>query len=405
MELLQPAAAPTLKGHTVDMAIQSPPSEQAQSRELTLEFTGSGSEYFRIWIVNLLLTVCTLGTYFPWAKVRKLRYFYGNTMVGGEPLGFHGDPKKMFKGYALVALLFACYSGAGKFSPGAGLVALLVIAGLWPALLKSSMQFRLTNTSWRGLRFHFSGSLEDAYKAVLPMWLPAAFIVGLTALQGPGWATDTWAGRTWFILLSLGTVALWPCLLWKLKKYQHTHYALGTQQTSFTAGVSGFYKLAAKLFASYVVVCALVPLMLYMGGAAAGQEVNSAGDKASKLNAMLAFGLLPMLMTLFVAVYAYALARAQDLVWNHTASRHIRFHSHLRFRDLLWLTIKNWFFMLITLGLYWPFAAVATRRLRLQAISIRMNMPEDQLAADKPEDGAGAAGDAATEVFGFDIGL
>jgi len=37
-------------------------------------FTASGSEYFRIWIVNLLLVV-TLGLCLPWAKVRKLQYF------------------------------------------------------------------------------------------------------------------------------------------------------------------------------------------------------------------------------------------------------------------------------------------------------------------------------------------
>ena len=84
------------------------PMERDLPENLSLVFTGSGSEYFRIWIVNLLLMFITLGIYFPWAKVRKLRYFYGNTLVGGEPLGFHGDPKKMFKGYALVAVLFGC---------------------------------------------------------------------------------------------------------------------------------------------------------------------------------------------------------------------------------------------------------------------------------------------------------
>jgi uncharacterized membrane protein YjgN (DUF898 family) len=35
-------------------------------------------EYFGIWIVNLLLSLVTLGIYTAWAKVRRLRYFYGN---------------------------------------------------------------------------------------------------------------------------------------------------------------------------------------------------------------------------------------------------------------------------------------------------------------------------------------
>jgi hypothetical protein len=52
-----------------------------QAHHVPIEFTGSGSEYFRIWIVNLLLTLVTFGIYYPWAKVRRLRYFYGNTLV------------------------------------------------------------------------------------------------------------------------------------------------------------------------------------------------------------------------------------------------------------------------------------------------------------------------------------
>ena len=44
-------------------------------------FTGNASEYFGIWIVNLLLSIVTFGIYTAWAKVRRLRYFYGNTLA------------------------------------------------------------------------------------------------------------------------------------------------------------------------------------------------------------------------------------------------------------------------------------------------------------------------------------
>ena len=61
-------------------------------QQLPIRFVGSGSEYFRIWIVNLLLTIVTFGLYYPWAKVRKLRYFLGNTHVDGHAMDFHGQP-------------------------------------------------------------------------------------------------------------------------------------------------------------------------------------------------------------------------------------------------------------------------------------------------------------------------
>ena len=41
-------------------------------------------------------------------------------------------------------------------------VAGIALAALWPALWQSSLRFRLANTSWRGLRFRFTGDLADA---------------------------------------------------------------------------------------------------------------------------------------------------------------------------------------------------------------------------------------------------
>ncbi len=48
------------------MSETSPPTRTTTP----LEFHGSGGEYFRIWIVNLCLTIVTFGIYTAWAKVR-----------------------------------------------------------------------------------------------------------------------------------------------------------------------------------------------------------------------------------------------------------------------------------------------------------------------------------------------
>ncbi|HEY1043658.1 MAG TPA: DUF898 family protein, partial [Telluria sp.] len=52
--------------------------------ETRLEFTGSGSEYFRIWIVNILLSIVTLGIYSAWAKVKANKYLYSCTRLNGS---------------------------------------------------------------------------------------------------------------------------------------------------------------------------------------------------------------------------------------------------------------------------------------------------------------------------------
>ena len=65
-------------------------------------FTGSTKEYFKIWIVNALLTIVTLGIYSAWAKVRNKRYLYNNTWVNGASFEYHGKPTKILQAYFIV---------------------------------------------------------------------------------------------------------------------------------------------------------------------------------------------------------------------------------------------------------------------------------------------------------------
>ncbi len=383
-----------------DTQVQLPPT----TNQIGIAFTGSGSEYFRIWIVNLLLMLVTLGIYFPWAKARRLRYFMGNTVVDGQPLGFHGDPKKMFKGYALVSILFVLYSLAGEFSSIAGVIALLLVAGLWPALFKSSLQFRLANTSWRGLRFRFHGDLQGAYRAVLPLFLPGIVLVGGLAFVSDASAPPEWYGILALVVI-IATLGVAPWLLWNLKQYQHNHYSLGHLQTTFKATVGSFYTLSLKVLGIGLLALALpsaVVMGLFFGFDGMGSMRHAGGVW------MVLAMVLPTLLgalALLICIKPYAVARLQNLVWTKTGNAELRFVSTLRVRSLLWLTIKNWFFILLTLGLYWPFAAVAMARLRLEAVGIKSRVqPELLVSQIQPQEGD-AAGDAAGDFFGLDVGL
>ena len=378
-----------------------PSQTQAGSFTLPIQFTGSGSEYFRIWIVNLLLIIVTLGIYFPWAKVRRLRYFHGNTLVDGHAMDFHGSPIKMLKGYLLVGLLFGLYSVAGQFSPVAGLIALLIVAAIWPALLKSSMQFRLANTSWRGMRFAFKGSLGDAYRAILPIFAVGVFFVA--ANIGMAESEPAVEPPMWWVAMILGltliSVAVSPWLFWNFKRYQHDHYALASLQTTFTATRGSFYKLGFK-----VIGISLLPLLLLGMLAAILIPATQGRGGPAGLAIFGALGLLAMLLV-FVAAMPYITSRLQNLVWNGTSNRNLRFLSDLRFLPLLGLTLKNWVLIIITLGLYWPFAAIATARMRLQAVQAQTREDPQDLVNRAPSHEGDAAGEAGGDLFGFDIGL
>lgn len=96
-----------------------------------VKFEGNGTEYFKIWIVNILLTILTIGLYYPWAKVRNKRYFYANTTLEGRSFEYHATGRQLLVGYLIAMTLLIVYIGTQKVSPIGSLIVLLVFfAGL-----------------------------------------------------------------------------------------------------------------------------------------------------------------------------------------------------------------------------------------------------------------------------------
>jgi uncharacterized membrane protein YjgN (DUF898 family) len=119
---------------------------------------------------------------------------------------------------------------------------------------------------------------------------------------------------------------------------------------------------------------------------------------------------LPFLLALAYLVFPlvlvpYTTSRLQNLLWSNTRSRRIRFDSQLRFGPLVRLTAKNWLFIALTLGLYWPFAKVHTARMRLEAMQVSVQGDVNAWLAKAQGGDKGILGDAAGDFFGIDMGL
>ena len=91
------------------------------SQAISFQFLGSGREYFKIWIVNMFLTILTLGVYSAWAKVRKNKYFYGNTRLGDASFDYLADPMAILRGRLIAFGLFSVYSVITNLVPVATL--------------------------------------------------------------------------------------------------------------------------------------------------------------------------------------------------------------------------------------------------------------------------------------------
>ena len=385
-----------------------------EAQVLPIRFTGSGSEYFRIWVVNLLLTLVTLTLYLPFARARRMAYFQNNTFVGDDPLGFHADPWRMFRGYLVVLALGLAYWGVTQFLPEFDWIALLLFMALWPLLWRASLQFRLRNTSWRGVRLSFLGDAKGAYVVMLPFFLPFLVLALLVPAESQDVELDLEQAKLVGIFVGLGFLAFAALMpwLWKgLKGYQHGGYAFTQERTDFTATTGQFYKLGLKLAGLVLLMTVGLGVVAATGAAVfAGLGLDAvlemfAGKPTGMIVVVIGVMVVLSYVTIPLVVGAYLGSRMQNLLWSNTQSQRLRLHSDLRMGPLMGVTFVNWLLIAMTLGLYWPFAKVRLARIKLEAMSVEVDgQVNDWIAQTSPDDG-GALGDAAGDFFGMDVGL
>jgi len=108
---------------------------------LGFEFRGDGMEYFKIWIVNILLTILTLGIYSAWATVRNNRYFYSNLYLDDNNFRYLAEPIQILKGRLIAIAALVVFTVTLQIAPmvGLGLMLLLLIA--IPYFVNQSLAF------------------------------------------------------------------------------------------------------------------------------------------------------------------------------------------------------------------------------------------------------------------------
>lgn len=145
-----------------------------------IEFDGQGLDLFGILILNWLLTLVTLGLYYPWARVNLLRFYYSNTGLNNTGFVFEGNGVELFKGFVRVFALFVglyalfMYGNITQNTEltliGFTLLAISFVAAI-PFALHGAMKYRLGRTSWRGIYFGYRGDrnvlLNKTYSGLL----------------------------------------------------------------------------------------------------------------------------------------------------------------------------------------------------------------------------------------------
>ena len=356
-------------------------------RELSFEFTGNGGEFFRIWIVNVLLTIVTLGVYSAWAKVRTMRYFYGNTHLDGSSFEYLADPVRILKGRAIAFALLAVYVASGWISVPLSIASGLLLAVATPWIIARALSFRNHNSAWRGVRFGFDGTVGGAFVSFL-LWpmLPGVVIVAVFLFG----SLALFSGTSRFplgLILSLLLIVLVVVLAVPPRMFRsQTYYVVNNSRYGKT-----YFENTAELRNFFSFYFAMVAI------SAVGGAVVSLVGKFPALELACTF-------LLYFALFVYYKVTMTNLKFGHSlvGSHAILANYELRSYGLLALT--NILGIILTLGLFYPFARVRTARYAADHIGVMVNGSLDGFIADQ-RGAASAVGGEIGELFAIDIGF
>jgi len=354
---------------------QGPCSQHPQ--KIRTAFIGAGAEYFRIWIVNLFLTVITLGIYGAWAKVRNRKYLYANTLIAAQRFDYLANPLAILKGNLIIAAGVITYLLTQAYSPVYTSAVVLLFYLVLPFLVYKSLRFLANNSSFRNIRFHFNGTLSQCYKIyiLIPLLIP----------------------------LTLGLI--FPYWAYRRKKYFFENMAFGTTAATFSGRTGFFYKTYAKALLLAiavmlaVVVTAAIMISLVHSPVGADRQVTPGNGLIASMIMM--YALMILAGTL---IQQYLHARITNYCWNESRLGQVSFQSTLRARDLFWIQFTNILAMIFSLGLLIPWAKIRKSRYVFDNMAVCASRGFDEFTADtEPE--ISALGDSATDFFDLEIGL
>lgn len=328
-------------------------------------FSGTTSEYFRIWIVSLCLTIVTLGIYSPWAKVRKRRYLYRSTQLAGAGFDYHADPMVILRGRLIAFAVLGLYVFGAALVPGVEVSVVLIVMIVAPWLVVRARMFNARYTSYRNLRFRFDPVYGEAYKVIVGFGFLSAITLGLA----------------------------YPYARYRRSKLLIDHAHFGSLQFQ----LSDVYRALLSTYAKASVL--MVAAMVAVGISVAMLPRTPAGDVNP---ASAVFAIAPV--AFIVLVYSYLGPAIAKLTVGHVAVGPHRIVCDWNIPRIMFIYFTNFAAVALTLGLAIPWATIRLQRYQYENLALEVQGDLDAIVATQADE-VSAMGEEIGEVFDIDLGL
>lgn len=352
-----------------------------------VEFKGNAGEYFGIWIVNVLLSIVTLGIYGAWAKVRDKKYMYGNTFIDGHSFDYHATGKQIFIGRVIVGVVLLGLSILNAVNPVIYLLAVFLLFCFVPFIIIRALRFNARVSSYRNVRFDFVGEIGEAFMA--------------------------------FFLIPLGNVfTLYLCSPFVTRashRFTTNNARYGDRPMRFDADIGKYYTPFMMAFA--ITIGGFVLLSVIAGGALSGlggalteigEATKTGGDPDPTQLGPLMTLILGFYLAMFLVVVPASLfyrAWVRNVHLNNTVlDEQHHLESTVHPGRYIWIVVSNALVSIPTLGLMIPWGRIRLAKYMASVTAVNSEASLDGYMSDVQET-AGVLSSEYMDLDGFDIDI
>ncbi|KOC91353.1 YjgN family protein [Winslowiella iniecta] len=380
-------------------------------------FHGKSGEYFSVWLVNVILTIVTLGIYSAWATVRRRRYFYGNTEIDGDRFDYHARPLDILKGRIIVIVGLIAFFILSAVMPGISLVFVLAFLALIPWIIIRSWRYNALMSSYRGIRFNYHCRIGRAYWTMYlcPILLVVALylvvtMVGLMAASTQSLASSLLFGGVAFVIFMVGLAVVQGIVA-------ALNYSLYINNMAF-GDLPFKAELSKRALVKMVLVSFLIILpFIIVAGLLIGSLFSSlfyailfAGDP-QMINALIVGNIASLIFTFIVLLLGGLVSTAwlsvaqRNYVYEKTRlGQNIQLKSKLRTRTFLSLILTNTLIVIFTLGLGVPVAEIRLARYLAQSTALEGDLALLNVHAHQ-DSARTAVAEEVAQAFDLNVGI
>ncbi|PKG57139.1 YjgN family protein [Shewanella sp. GutDb-MelDb] len=400
----------------VDSSSNSVALEKISQSKSQFKFHGNGSEFFGIWIVNILLSIVTLGIYSAWAKVRTNNYFYGNTEFDGDRFEYLAKPMQILIGRIIAIFALIAWSVLNSIHPIVAIVSAILLMIAVPFLAVRNTRFDARVTRFRNVRFDFQGDYAGAYISLLLKPLiayavviggTAAIVVGVKAISDSMMSVGIGLAVLFFVAAG---VLMYAWVTVGFSQYIVNGYRYGGKAFSAKLAVREYIKIALTAAVIFAVIMVGLAAVAYASGIASTLMAAFGGASGEELQnnpSMLMYifaGYFGFLLLIFI-VAAYVRVRARNYLFNQTKlDGELQLASAMTVASFFGLILTNLLITLFTLGFGHAWVAVRTARYMASVTAVEGDLSQFN-ADDHNANTSTAIADEVADAFDINLGI